>query len=77
MQIEQLKDIQEYLQQTADDLERVSMNLAGHVMYLQHTFHPTEVLEVSAKIEGLQASVQDLRGVVRLIDQCPASFTDL
>ncbi|MBX8492814.1 hypothetical protein K5D56_00075 [Pseudomonas cichorii] len=69
MQIEPLKDIQEYLQRTANDLEQVSMNLAGHVMYLQHTFRPTEMQEVSAKIEGLQASVQDLRGVVRLIDQ--------
>ncbi|MBC3954001.1 MULTISPECIES: hypothetical protein [Pseudomonas] len=63
MQIEQLKDIQAYVQRTADDLERVSRNMAGHLAYLQTHSRSTEARAVSEQIQGLTASVQDLRGV--------------
>ncbi|WP_058975020.1 hypothetical protein [Pseudomonas syringae] len=63
MQIEQLKDIQAYVKRTADDLERVSANMAGHLLYLESTSRPDEAQEVSDRIMGLRASVDGLRGV--------------
>ena len=65
MQIEPLKDIQEYLRRTADDLERVSLNLAGHMRYLQHTSRAKDAREVDEQIQGLQASAQGLRQVFK------------
>lgn len=52
MQIEQLKDIQAYVKRTADDLERVSANMAGHLLYLERTSRPDEAQEVSDRIMG-------------------------
>ncbi|KAA8691178.1 Uncharacterized protein ALO80_00627 [Pseudomonas caricapapayae] len=63
MQVEQLKDIQAYVRRTADDLERVSANMAGHLLYLERTSRPHEAQEVSERIIGLRASVDGLRGV--------------
>ncbi len=63
LQIERLEDIQAYVQRTADDLERVSINLAGHLVYLERSARPHEAREVSERIFGLQASVDSLRGV--------------
>ncbi|MEE4626081.1 hypothetical protein V2K50_10190 [Pseudomonas alliivorans] len=63
MHIEQLKDIQAYVQRTADDLERVSSNMSGHLAYLQHNSRANEAQAVSEQIQGLRASVMDLRGV--------------
>ncbi|CAM3184887.1 hypothetical protein BZK31_17450 [Pseudomonas floridensis] len=63
MHIEQLKDIQAYVQRTADDLERVSRNMSGHLAYLQSNARANEAQAVSEQIRGLRASVQDLRGV--------------
>ncbi|KTC60053.1 MULTISPECIES: hypothetical protein [Pseudomonas] len=65
MQVEQLKDIQAYVRRTADDLERVSANLAGHLLYLERTSRPHEAQEVNERILGLRASVDGLRGVFR------------
>lgn len=63
MHIEQLKDIQAYVQRTADDLERVSRNMSGHLAYLQNNSRSNEAQAVSEQIQGLKASVIDLRGV--------------
>ncbi|RMQ99359.1 hypothetical protein [Pseudomonas syringae group genomosp. 7] len=63
MQVEQLEDIQAYVRRTADDLERVSVNMAGHLLYLERTSRPHEAQEVSERIIGLRASVDGLRGV--------------
>lgn len=65
MQLEPLEDIQRYLQRTADDLERVSRNLAGHMRYLQHSSRVIDVREVDARIQGLNASVHTLRQVFK------------
>ncbi|KPY87737.1 hypothetical protein RA263_05030 [Pseudomonas syringae pv. tagetis] len=63
MQVEQLEDIQAYVRRAADDLERVSANMAGHLLYLERTSRPHEAQEVSERIIGLRASVDGLRGV--------------
>ncbi|KPW63238.1 hypothetical protein ALQ64_00241 [Pseudomonas cannabina] len=63
LQIERLEDIQAYVRRTADDLERVSRNMAGHMLYLELSARPHEAQEVSERIFGLQASVHSLRGV--------------
>ncbi|MBA1231728.1 hypothetical protein G7013_18955 [Pseudomonas viridiflava] len=63
MHIEHLKDIQAYVQRTADDLERVSRNMSGHLAYLQNNARSCEALAVSEQIQGLTASVVGLRGV--------------
>lgn len=65
MQIEPLKDMQAYLKRTADDLERVSQQMAGHLRYLQHTSRASDAHDVNARIQGLQASAEDLRRVFR------------
>ncbi|CZT29392.1 MULTISPECIES: hypothetical protein [Pseudomonas] len=65
MQIEQMQDIQAYVRRTADELERVSANLAGHLLYLERTSRAHEAQEVSERIIGLRASVDGLRGVFR------------
>ncbi|EGH31951.1 hypothetical protein PSYJA_24483 [Pseudomonas syringae pv. japonica str. M301072] len=65
MQIEQLQDMQAYIRRTADDLELVSANRAGHLLYLERTSRAHEAQEVSERIIGLQASVDSLRGIFR------------
>ncbi|MCK9735480.1 hypothetical protein [Pseudomonas syringae] len=65
MQIEQMQDIQAYVRRTADELERVSANLTGHLLYLERTSRAHEAQEVSERIIGLRASVDGLRGVFR------------
>lgn len=65
MQIEQLQDIQAYIRRTADDLELVSANLAGHLLYLERSSRVHEAQEVSERIIGLRASVDSLRGIFR------------
>ncbi|MEG5263436.1 hypothetical protein TRP66_03910 [Pseudomonas sp. JDS28PS106] len=71
MHIEPLKDMQDYLKRTADDLERVSRQMAGHLRYLQHSSRTSDAQEVNARIMGLQASADDLRRVCR--DQSPTA----
>jgi len=63
VQIEQLKDIQAYVQRTADDLERVTRDMVGHLAYLERHSRANDAQDVSEQIQGLRASVQDLRGV--------------
>ncbi|PBQ19090.1 hypothetical protein CCL08_10390 [Pseudomonas congelans] len=65
VQIEQLQDIQAYIRRTADDLELVSANLAGHLLYLERSSRAHEAQEVSERIIGLRASVDSLRGIFR------------
>ncbi len=65
VQIEQLQDMQAYIRRTADDLELVSANLAGHLLYLERNSRAHEAQEVSERIIGLQASVDSLRGIFR------------
>ncbi|MCI8212542.1 hypothetical protein AUC61_23710 [Pseudomonas sp. S25] len=68
MNIEHLKNIQSDLQRTANDLENVSLNLSGHLLYLQHSVRPLDVADVITQIDKLQASVDDLRTVAQSID---------
>lgn len=68
MNIEDLKNIQSDLQRTANDLEGVSLHLAGHLLYLQHSVHYRDATDVGQQIDKLQASVDDLRDVAQSID---------
>ncbi|MCE5984471.1 MULTISPECIES: hypothetical protein [Pseudomonas] len=62
-----MKAIHDDLQHTAADLERVSLDLRGHVLYLQHSVHQADAAAVLGRIAGLQSSVDDLRGVAETI----------
>ncbi|MNF80777.1 hypothetical protein D3C84_630270 [compost metagenome] len=62
-----MKAIHDDLQHTAADLERVSLDLRGHVLYLQHSVHQADAAAVLGRIAGLQSSVDDLRGVANTI----------
>ena len=62
-----MKTIHDDLQATAADLERVSLDLRGHVLYLQHSIHQADAVEVLGRIAGLKTSVDDLRGVADTI----------
>jgi hypothetical protein len=68
LNIEDLKNIQSDLQRTANDLEGVSLNLSGHLLYLQHSVHARDATDVVQQIDKLQASVEDLREVAQRID---------
>lgn len=68
LNLENLKNIQTDLQRTANDLETVSFNLSGHLLYLQHSVRTLDVAEVITQIDKLQASVDDLRDVAQRID---------
>ncbi|MGV6398161.1 hypothetical protein ACTUVN_004971 [Pseudomonas caspiana] len=65
LNIENLKVIQSDLERTASDLEGVSLNLSGHLEYLQHSFHSRDAVDVSLQIEKLQASAEDLRDLAQ------------
>lgn len=71
MHIEPLEDLEAYLKRTADDLERVSRQMAGHLRYLQYSARTSDAHEVNARILGLQASAEDLRRLCR--DQSPSA----
>jgi hypothetical protein len=66
--IEDLKNIQSDLQRTASDLELVSSNLAGHLLYLQHSINTRDAADVVTQINKLQATAEDLRDVAQRID---------
>jgi hypothetical protein len=68
LNIENLKVIQSDLERTASDLEGVSLNLAGHLKYLQHSFNTQDADDVSLQIEKLQATAEDLRDVAQRLD---------
>jgi hypothetical protein len=68
LNIEDLKNIQSDLQRTANDLESVSLNLSGHLLYLQHSLRTRDATDVVQQIDKLQASVEDLREVAQRID---------
>lgn len=68
LNIEDLKNIQSDLQRTASDLEHVSLNLAGHLLYLQHSINTRDAEDVVMQINKLQATAEDLRDVAQRID---------
>jgi hypothetical protein len=68
LNIEDLKVIQSDLERTATDLEGVSLNLAGHLRYLQYSFNTRDAADVTSQIEKLQASAEDLRDVAQRLD---------
>ena len=68
LNIEDLKIIQSDLTRTATDLEGVSLNLAGHLRYLQHTVNSQDAADVTLQIEKLLETVVDLRDVAQRLD---------
>ncbi|MNJ07552.1 hypothetical protein D3C77_16500 [compost metagenome] len=62
-----MKGIHDDLHSTARELERVSRELGGHARYLQCSVHHTDAAEVLGQIQGLQASVEQLRDVAHRI----------
>jgi hypothetical protein len=58
-----LKDILNDLQKTADDLESVYLNLAGHAVYLQHSVHAKDAEDVNRQVLMLQSTVDHLRTI--------------
>jgi hypothetical protein len=68
LNIKDLKNIQSDLQCTADDLELVSLNLSGHLLYLQHSINTRDATDVVSQINKLQATAEDLRDVAQRID---------
>lgn len=68
LNIEDLKIIQSDLTRTASDLEGVSLNLAGHLRYLQHSVNFQDAADVTQQIEKLLATVVDLRDVAQRLD---------
>ncbi|NER59919.1 hypothetical protein G3435_07935 [Pseudomonas sp. MAFF212428] len=64
-----MKGIHDDLQHTAADLERVALQLAGHARYLQRSVHTQDALDVQRSINGLQASVDELRNVASNLEQ--------
>lgn len=63
----ELNTIRDDLQLTALDLERVKIAMAGHFEYLRHTIHQRDAVEVLGQIEGLGASISELRRVAESI----------
>ncbi|KIU51542.1 MULTISPECIES: hypothetical protein [Pseudomonas] len=63
-----MKGIHDDLEHTAADLEQIAREMAGHARYLQHSAHPQDALEVQRSINGLQASIDQLRSVADRIE---------
>lgn len=68
MNIEDLKNIQTDLQRTARDLDSVSRNLAGHLLYMQYATNGRDASDVNLQMEKLQASAVQLRDVAQRLD---------
>jgi hypothetical protein len=66
MQLEQLDNIQLDLEGTAAHLEALRKMLEGHIVFMRHT-NATDIDDVESQLNGLAASVSDLRGVARNI----------
>ncbi|MDN7143715.1 hypothetical protein KC131_23990 [Pseudomonas sp. JQ170] len=64
-----MKGIRDDLHSTARELERVSRELDGHARYLLRSIHRTDAAEVLGQIQGLQASVEQLRDVAHRISR--------
>ncbi|OCR24011.1 hypothetical protein AFK24_16945 [Pseudomonas syringae] len=58
-----MKEIQQDLQKTANDLESISLSLAGHAVFLQHSIHAKDAADVSHQVVKLQDTVDDLRTI--------------
>lgn len=63
-----MKDIQQDLQKTANDLESISQSLSGHAVFLQHSIHAKDAADVSRQVVKLQDTVDDLRTIAERIN---------
>lgn len=63
-----MKRIHDDLETTADGMERLARGLAGHAIYLQGSVHADDAVEVNARVNGLNASIDELRAVASSID---------
>lgn len=66
MQIERLNNIQIDLEDTATHLAALSRMLEGHARYLRRSHcadHSLEIESIEHRLQGLAASIADLRGV--------------
>ncbi|HEX8595663.1 MAG TPA: hypothetical protein VF682_20670 [Pseudomonas sp.] len=62
-----MKKLQQDLQQTANDLENIQQNLAGHAVFLQHSIHARDAADVNRQMLRLQTTVEDLRVIAERI----------
>ena len=60
-----LQDMQDDLNRTASELEKLSRALEGHARYLQHTVHRDDAAPVRNCQEGLQTWATELRELAR------------
>lgn len=70
MQIERLDTIQHDLEDTATHLAALSKVLEGHARYLRYSKCGDNLAEIDSiehRLDGLAASILDLRGVARQI----------
>ena len=63
-----MKDIQQDLQKTANDLESISQSLAGHAVFLEHSIHAKDAADVNRQVVKLQDTVDDLRTIAERIN---------
>lgn len=63
-----MKNIHDDLEHTADGMERLARGLAGHAIYLQNSVHFADAVEVTERINGLNASISELRAVASTIE---------
>lgn len=70
MQIERLDIIAHDLEDTAAHLAALSTVLEGHARYLRHSTYADNLAEIDSiehRLDGLAASIRDLRGVAQQI----------
>ncbi len=63
-----MKRIHDDLENTADGMEQLARGLAGHAVYLRNSVHAEDAVEVSERVSGLNASIDDLRAVASAIE---------
>ena len=63
-----MQRIHDDLETPADGMEQLARGLAGHAVYLQHSVHAGDAVEVRARVSGLTDSINELRAVANSID---------
>lgn len=63
-----MKSIHDDLENTAEGMEQLARGLAGHAVYLQTSIHRADAAEVSERVSGLNAAIDDLRAVASAIE---------
>ncbi len=63
-----MQRIHDDLEHTADGMERLAKGLAGHAVYLQNSVHAADAVEVNERVNGLTASINELRAVASAIE---------